>query len=228
MNARVKLSAGFDAQPCLHAGSGCYDRHVTDTHGTNETGPLATPQDRKVTVNQVVARAMAFYRRAAGLTQAQLGDLIPGWSERMVSDAERSWKSGRVREFDAQLMTDIAGALGIPITALLQPPPDDGDSTRYMVSAAGREMGMGEFFDKLVMYDTDGDGPAMTAYREALRDVVYRYLQPDWAKIVVQSLGGSLSPGQRADLVAMLRDQADAATAHARAWAHLADEMEGQ
>lgn len=78
--------------------------------------------DREITPNQAVAWNMTYFRRVAGLSQQELGDRL-GWSKTVVSAAERSWTSTRIRQFTADDMTAVATALGIPFAALLIPPP---------------------------------------------------------------------------------------------------------
>ena len=53
-----------------------------------------------MTVNQLAAYNMAFYRKVAGLTQEELGAPL-GWSVASVSAAERSWDGKRIKKFDA-------------------------------------------------------------------------------------------------------------------------------
>ena len=52
---------------------------------------------RRVTVNSIVALNLAYFRKAAGLTQEELGERI-GWGKSVVSTAERSWDAKRVTE----------------------------------------------------------------------------------------------------------------------------------
>jgi hypothetical protein len=87
---------------------------------------------RHLTINQIVARNLIYFRKAAGLTQDELGEQI-GWSKAIVSAAERSWDGKRVRQFSADDIVTITGALGIPIVAMFLPPEDDGVDLRYLV-----------------------------------------------------------------------------------------------
>jgi transcriptional regulator with XRE-family HTH domain len=73
-----------------------------------------------VTADQVVAWNLAWYRRAAGMTQRELEEEL-GWKPGRASEAERSWDSGRTREFNAQLLADLATILGIPVAGLFNP-----------------------------------------------------------------------------------------------------------
>lgn len=77
---------------------------------------------QKLTPNQAVAWNVAYYRVAAKLTQEELAARL-GWSKAIISAAERSLYPGRVRAFSVDDMAAIAGVLGIPLAALLIPPP---------------------------------------------------------------------------------------------------------
>src|SRR5262249_27531200 len=50
--------------------------------------------ERRVTISQLVAYNLGFFRRAAGIDQRKMGELL-GWSAASVSAAERSWESKR-------------------------------------------------------------------------------------------------------------------------------------
>lgn len=121
--------------------------------------------DQRKTVNQVVARNITRWRKAAGLTQEELGKRMGGWSNAAVSAAERSWDGGRRREFDADTIDALAVALGVPVLAMFLP-PDDYDGP-----------GMAELFGR-VMPESMDETPAMDAYREALAGSAARYLGP--------------------------------------------------
>ena len=138
-----------------------------------------------VTVNQLVSFNMARFRKAAGMTQAELGERI-GLSFRAVSAAERTWgrTDGKGRVFDADLITALAHALDIPVSAFFLPPPDDGISKRYsfhLPSEGGDEdcLIMGDLVWLLLSDPSDDDSPAMNAYRGRYMDALGRYLPPD-------------------------------------------------
>lgn len=186
-----------------------------------------------LTMDQLVAINMRRWRIAAGSTQEELGKLL-GWSGAVVSAAERSADPARDRRrFDAQALADIATALGVPLIALFLPPSDDGLSARYLITtSAGRELGMGEYMDDVVMHDSGARTPAMSAYMEALLGAVDQYLDPEWAQHVSQWLAGD-SPQLRAERARRLRERAGelsrASASAARAAADfsaLADEIE--
>jgi transcriptional regulator with XRE-family HTH domain len=122
---------------------------------------------RRVTVNAIIAWNMAFYRKAAGLTQEELGELL-GWGKTIVSTAERSWDAKRVRNFSAEDLTKIAVALEIPIAGLFLPPEDDGITARYVLQWRGREdMDLSDLL-AYVYPSYEGDFPVMDAYRKRL------------------------------------------------------------
>ena len=91
----------------------------------SRTFPDELPCEFK-TVDQIVAWNIAWYRKAAGLTQERLGELLGGRSERNISADERSWDGGHTREFKAQDIAALSAAFGIPIGAFFLPPADDG------------------------------------------------------------------------------------------------------
>lgn len=98
----------------------------------------AETRGRHVTVNQIVAYNMAYFRKVAGLTQEELGIRLAGWTARpwskaAVSAAERSWDGRRTRQFDADLIFGLAEVLGVPIAAFFLPPDIDGNEERFLI-----------------------------------------------------------------------------------------------
>jgi transcriptional regulator with XRE-family HTH domain len=179
---------------------------VNDENGTGSTTA------RAVTVNQVVAWNMAWYRRAAGLTQRQLGDQI-GWTNTAVSAAERSWDGRITREFSAQALADLSLALRVPVTGLLLPPEGTGAGDLVVAGPQG-EYGMGDLLARVVMPDSGDGSPSMTAYRGRLCDAVERHLDPQWAGEVVRWLRETESDEMLDDHAKRLRArQAEAARA---------------
>jgi len=161
-----------------------------------------------VTIDQVVALNMRHWRRAAGLTQEELGERI-GWSAANVSAVERSGAEGRERRrFDADTLTSVALALGVPLLALFLPPVSDGEQHRYLFRArpGGDSLSMADLM-ALVMPDSDDDTPVMGAYRERLRAAVTRYLDPSWAEDVARWLTAAAEPQVRADRAERLRSE---------------------
>lgn len=161
-------------------------RMSTDGKSENDTEPGAPA--RLVTVNQVVAWNIAWYRREAGLKQKELGDLL-GWPQNKVSEAERSWNGERTREFDAQTLAALSMALGVPAGAFFLPPLDDGRPDRYVIRPPGQhgDLGMEALMDILVSY-SDNKGGAAAGYRRRLLGAVGRYLDKDWAAEVAEWL----------------------------------------
>lgn len=193
-----------------------------DTH-RNDTGPPL----REITVNQVVAWNLARCRRAAGLTQEQLGARA-GWSGESVSQAERSFQPGsRTREFSAQSLTVLALALGVPLTALFLPPDDDGTDVRYVITGdRGTRYAMQDYMALAVTPDGDDDTPVFEAYRDRFNAAAVRYLAPEWAATVARWTRGTRSPARVADLAARFRDRAAAQRQFAAEDDQLADAIE--
>ncbi len=95
-------------------------------------GSYAELPGRRITPNQIVAWNLNYFRKVAELTQEEFGHLV-GWSKAIVSAAERSWDSKRVRQFSADDIVRITTALGIPVIAMFLPPDDDGVNERYHI-----------------------------------------------------------------------------------------------
>jgi transcriptional regulator with XRE-family HTH domain len=159
-------------------------------------------EQRPRTVDEVVAWNLARLRRAAGLTQQLLGDMI-GWNHLQVSAAERSTDGSRTRRFDATTLAAIAKALDVPLVALFIP-PDDG---RPIV--IGDTEGTAADLMRLVMPDTPDEAPAADAYRAWWNEAVALAFadDPDWARLVARWAGSS--DGGRAERAARLRADRD-------------------
>jgi transcriptional regulator with XRE-family HTH domain len=121
---------------------------------------------RRVTANMLVSYNLAHFRKAAGLTQKQLGAALGGWSEASVSVAERGWDGRRIRKFDADEITRIAVVLGIPAFALLLPPEDAGTAVDYLFDVGADRLIVLEGILREVLPAYEGDTPAMAAFRE--------------------------------------------------------------
>lgn len=123
----------------------------------------------ELSVNAICALNLAYFRKAAGLTQEELGEMI-GWGKSMVSTAERSAnESGRVRQFSANDLVSIARALKIPLAALFLPPEDHGTAVRYIVTDApyDEESEADTLLPTLFpTYKAVAGSPAMDAYRK--------------------------------------------------------------
>jgi transcriptional regulator with XRE-family HTH domain len=130
-------------------------------HTVSDTADL---REHKLTINQLVGYNIAWYRKAAGLTQVELGERLGGWTKVAVSAAERSQVGKRVRKFDADELVTLARALGVPVIALFLPPEDAGTARRYVLDGPG--------FPELttllpdIVPVGDGDSPGMAAYRQ--------------------------------------------------------------
>lgn len=137
----------------------------------NSSGQRDDIPERRVTVSQWVGFNIAAYRKAAGLTQEQLGERLGGWSGASVSAAERSWEGKRVRKFDADELVQIAAALGVPVLALLLPPPDAGTAVRYVFEAdSGVPSSLPDLLD-LLMPSYKGETPVMTAFLDRIMSI---------------------------------------------------------
>ena len=128
-------------------------------------GQRANLPVRRVTINSIAALNMAFFRKAAGLTQEELGELL-GWGKSVVSTAERSWDAKRVRSFSAEDLIAIAAALQIPLAALFLPPEDDGTAFRYMLDTPGSEEREAADLLTYIFPAFQGESRVMNAYRK--------------------------------------------------------------
>lgn len=167
-----------------------------DPHGNSA-------QERPRTVDEVVALNVAALRRAAGLTQQQLGELI-GWTKIQVSEAERSADGKKIRRFDATTLAALAEALGIPLIALFLPPTD---GTRVAIRGRADD---GTRLMRLLMPDNEEGTAVADAYRERFKDSAIRLFadDPDWARVVARWAGGS--PKTRAERAWRIRESRDA------------------
>lgn len=131
-----------------------------------------------VTLNQIVAWNMAYFRKVAGLTQEELGKLLQGWTQKPwskagVSAAERAWDGKRPRQFDADLVLGLARALDVPVTAFYLPPDDDGVHRRYLidppyppVAVPDTCMNMHDLLGYVLSDPSEDDTEASRRYRE--------------------------------------------------------------
>lgn len=173
------------------------------------------PQVVTLGMDQLVAINVRYWRKAAGMTQEELGRRL-GWSPANMSAAERSADSSRDRRrFDAQQLAELCVALGVPLSALFLPPPDDGDGKAYAFTAGGRPYGMGDLMEHVVMPDTTEDSALMGAYRDRFNGAALRAARgPRWMTLVARWVGGATRRDERA---ARLRDLAAGFTASASA-----------
>lgn len=120
-----------------------------------------------VTVNQIVAWNLAYWRKIAGLTQDQLGERL-GWSKVVVSAAERSVDGKRIRNFTADDLVNIADALDLPVSALMMPPDDDGNDRRYIFHLRNMDIchNMYDLLGYAISDPAPDDTEVMKRYRE--------------------------------------------------------------
>jgi transcriptional regulator with XRE-family HTH domain len=162
------------------------------------------PAGREVTVNQIVAWNIAWYRHEAGMTQRDLAELL-GWPQHRISEAERSWDGKRTREFDAQLIADLAMVFGIPIVAFFLP-PDDEDCYFLAPDGTGRDMAD---LMILAMHDNDDQHEAMSAYRRRFRVQVDQYTDKSWTEEIDRWFAVPEEKGILEDRAAALQARAE-------------------
>lgn len=178
-----------------------------------------------MTLNQVVAANVALYRKAAGLTQRELGEMI-GWSPVSVSEAERS-RDGRLhREFDAAEIGSLALALGVPLIALFLPPPGGDETGRFEAGAA--VMDAAAVMGALCYPDKNGASPVLEEYRSRFNELARLYIatDPGWGDIAARWITGMGM--RRGEQAARFRDKAAGARAAADELDELAAAMERQ
>jgi len=168
-----------------------------------ENGRPPEPDELPVackTVDQIVAWNIAWYRKAAGLTQEELGKLVGGRSKRNISADERSWDGTHTREFNASQLAGLSVALGVPVVAFFLPPEDDGTDIRYEFRPNGSEDGIGmSWLLAAALHDNGAESQIMDAYRWRFRQAVKRYLDPSWADELDRWQDDRDSPDVRAE-----------------------------
>jgi len=169
-------------------------------------GSVTTPGKPRITPNQLAALNMARWRKAAGLTQDELGERLGGWSNVEISAHERSAYSARPRRFDADKLLALAAALDVPLAAMLLPPEDDGWELIMPEPATGA--GMGDLLAFLFPDPGAGDTPAGAAYRDAFTAAVRRYLDQPRGDELIRYLDEMDDRERRAELAERLGAQA--------------------
>lgn len=180
--------------------------------------------EQRITLNQLIAYNMAYFRKAAGFKQEELGELLAGWvsgswSKAAVSAAERSWDGKRIRQFDADLIYGLAHVFGLPIGALFLPPDRDGIDFRYVIvpphEAPGvRPQGMSELLTSVltdVIPDEDvhpDDDNLFKAYQSRVKVAASMYLAGPLTPGEI--FGGLADEEQLAERAARLRGHYDA------------------
>jgi transcriptional regulator with XRE-family HTH domain len=189
-------------------------------------GGTTDTSGRRVTINQVVAHNVMRFRKAAGLTQEELGERLGGWTKAAVSAAERSWDGKRIRQFDADTLAALATALGIPLLALFLP-PDAGEGERFLFRAHERGAPPSTMADlmALIMPDNDDDTPAMQAYRERLVAAAGTYIDPGLSEDVGRWLQDATDAELRAQRLERIRWQREALLAAAEDLAQFAQTL---
>jgi transcriptional regulator with XRE-family HTH domain len=166
-----------------------------------------------VTVDQVVAMNVRYWRQKAEITQQELGERI-GWTAPNVSAAELSADPAKdKRRFDAQTLVSVARALRIPLAALFLPPEDDGIARRYLIDVADECLGMNELAAAIVSAPDDGDGPVITAYRERYLAVLTTYGDPGRGEQLARYMEDLTTASERAERLQRLRWQREALAA---------------
>ena len=134
-----------------------------------------------------------YFRRAAKMTQEELGDLL-GWSAANVSAAERSADGSRERRrFDAGTLANIAFALRVPLTALFLPPADHSPARQYLIPALPGDPDAGGYdmhfmLTYLVLPDSGEHTDVMDAYRERFASIAGSLLDDQGAREVARIL----------------------------------------
>lgn len=149
-----------------------------------------------VTIDQVVAMNIRYWRKKAKLTQEQLAELV-GWSGANISAAELSANEGKdKRRFDAHTLITFAIALDVPLSALFLPPADDGISRRYLF-LADECRPMSDLVKLAISEPAEGVGSAMDAYRTRYFGAVSRYVDPRRAEQLAARLDGVTTAEER-------------------------------
>ncbi len=181
-----------------------------------------------VTVDQLVAFNIRHWRRAAGMTQEELGERI-GWSAANVSAAERSADGDRERRrFNAQTIASAAIALGVPILALFLPPPDDGIRQRYLFHQREQDADCLSMTDLMqaVLPDTGDHTAVLDKYRHRFQAAVTYYMDPGFGGQVARFMREATDDELRADRAARLRQRQAEAEAMAAEFADIAEALE--
>lgn len=176
----------------------------------HDTGTPDNPDEvpgRHITINQLVGFNIARWRKAAGLTQAELGEMLGGWSNATVSAAEKSWDGRRIRQFSADEMVAIALALEVPLAALLLPPDDDGAAVRYLFHAHEHGAGCSDMASlfSILFPESAGSSPAEGEWQAALGAAVNRYMDPDRGADYITYLEDLTSTERRTERLRRLR-----------------------
>lgn len=221
----IKTRDGADNSRPLLSGAGTVSS-VEPTEIPRSDGYEALPA-KHVTIDQVVASNMRRWRKAAGMTQKELGDLL-GWSDANVSALEQSVAEDRDRRrFDAQAIAAIAVALELPLSALFLPPEDDGDGKRYLFGATEKygELQMADLM-LLVMPGSVARSPQFDLYRDRFERSASLYLDEEAGKEVARWMRHLEGKEARAERAQRLRSRRAALLDTAAELEDLADALE--
>jgi transcriptional regulator with XRE-family HTH domain len=196
-------------------------------HADDGTPGQAVPV-RHISIDQIVAANMRHWRRAAGMTQEELGRKL-GLSAPNVSAIESSAGDGRdPRRFNAEDIANLSLALSVPAIALLLPPEDDGREVTYIFTGPGGEHDMQDLMTLVVMTDSDDQTPVMKAYRDRMMAAVGRYCDESWKEEVARWLSDASSEDILEDRIARLRSEHEAALRGVQALGAIVDAAEQQ
>lgn len=167
-----------------------------------------------ITIDQLVAANIRYWRRKAKLTQDELGERV-GWSGANISAAELSAAADKdKRRFDAHTLVTFARALDIPVSALLLPPEDDGITKRYLFHAAPDECSpMSELVSLLISDPFGEDTEVADAYRQRYNAAVLGYLDAERGAELAAASGDLTSAESRAERLERIRWQREALAA---------------
>lgn len=150
------------------------------------------PPEIQVTMNQVVAYNIAYFRKIRGRTQEDLGEALEKitgkkWSKATMSAVERSWDGNRIRSFDADDLLAFCQALEVPLTAFFLPPTEDRLGYNYLFKNAAEpnsDKPWGDGYGLVINLFTSRDEHGYAedaAFRDRLEAVFSAYGEPDEA-----------------------------------------------
>jgi transcriptional regulator with XRE-family HTH domain len=210
----VKPGANFRVESActLTLGYAAYMDHAEISKRLEQGSGYTDLPGRHVTMNQLVAYNLAYWRKVAGLTQEEFGERI-GWSKAAVSAAERAWDGKRTREFNADLLIAIVNELDLPLAALFLPPEDDGIDTRYVFH--NYEQGdwchnMYDLMSTVMSEPSEDTTEVMKRYRERYTTTVNFYLGESAAAEVAQYVEDLTTEELIVDRLARARTQYEA------------------
>jgi hypothetical protein len=141
------------------------------------------------------------------MTQEQLGKELGGWTKKAVSAAERSWEGTRVRQFDADLIADLAAIFRVPVPALYLPPASDGETAVYAIDGENGPVPMDEYFSLLMPEpDFEAASPAGAAYKEAIIAATARYVGSEAGAEVADAIAEFATAAQIEEALREARD----------------------